>query len=151
MLTFEFIDPDEQIGSDDFHFVERFLAATGRTEIGWHYITDIAWIYSRVKNWPRTYRILDAGGGSGPLQFLLADLGFHVTNIDMVLPEPAAAHVERYRLTHRRLVHFKETGYAGHLRGFSVPDAKARLRRILSRGASHAARGAALTRRCGCA
>jgi len=130
MLTFEFIDPDEQIGSDDFHFVERFLEATGRTEIGWHYITDIAWIYSRVKSWPRTHRIVDAGGGSGPLQFLLAELGFQVTNIDMVLPEPAAAHVERYRLTQRRLSHFEETGYAGFLRRLAVPDAKSRLKQV---------------------
>ena len=130
MLTFEFIDPDEQIGSADFHFVERFLETTGRAEIGWHYITDLTWIYSRVKNWPRTHRILDAGGGSGPLQFLLAELGFHVTNIDMVLPDPATAHEERYRLTRRRLVHVTETGYAGHLRRFMFPDATSRLKRI---------------------
>ena len=117
MLTFEFIDPDPLIGSEDFRVVERFLEATGRTEIGWHYITDIAWIHSRVKHWPRTHRILDAGGGSGPLQFLLAELGFQVTNIDMLLPEPPAAYVARYGLTQRRLTHFKETDYAGYIRG----------------------------------
>jgi SAM-dependent methyltransferase len=133
MLTFEFIDPDRQIGSDDFQFVERFLISTGRTEIGWHYITDIAWIYSKVKNWPRTYRVLDAGGGSGPLQFLLAELGFQVTNIDMVLPEPAPADMVRYSLTHRRLSHFTETGYAGHLRQLSTAGAKPGLRRVYRR------------------
>ena len=105
MLTFEFIDPEQQIRSDDFLFVERFLRDTGLTEIGWHYITDITWIYSKVKQWPRTYRVLDAGGGNGPLQFLLAELGFHVANIDMVLPEPDPVEVLRYRLTQRRLVH----------------------------------------------
>jgi hypothetical protein len=33
-------------------------------------------------------------------------------------------------MTRRRLVHFEETGYAGHLRQFSAPDIKARLKRI---------------------
>jgi len=116
MLTFEFIDPDEQVKSEEFEFVERFLAANGRTEIGWHYITDLAWIYGRVRHWPRAYRILDAGGGGGPLQYFLADLGFHVTNIDMVLPTPAPVDAKRYRLKTRRLKQFAETTYASHLR-----------------------------------
>lgn len=105
--------------SEDFRFVERFLQSTRRTEIGWHYAADITWIYSRVKRWPRGYRILDAGGGGGPLQFLLAELGFHVTNIDMVLPEPLPVHVERYGLTRRQLSHFTETSYAGYIRRVS--------------------------------
>ena len=88
MLSYEFIDPEEQIDSSDFGFVESFLKDTGRTKIGWHYITDITWMYSRIKNWPRDTKILDAGGGVGPLQFLLAEMGFHITNIDMVLAQP---------------------------------------------------------------
>lgn len=131
VLTFEYIDPDEILGSEVFRFVERFLASTRRTEIGWHYITDIAWIYSKVKRWPRGYRILDAGGGGGPLQFLLAELGFHVTNIDMVLPEPRPVYFKRYDLSRRQLSHFMETGYAGHIRRFSRPGGWPFLRRIL--------------------
>lgn len=119
ILTFEYIDPDEMLKSEDFRFVERFLQSTRRTEIGWHYAADITWIYSRVKRWPRGYRILDAGGGGGPLQFLLAELGFQVTNIDMVLPEPLPVHVERYGLTRRQLSHFTETSYAGYIRRVS--------------------------------
>lgn len=130
ILTFEYIDPDEMLKSEDFRFVERFLISTHRTEIGWHYITDITWIYSKVKRWPRGYRILDAGGGGGPLQFLLAELGFHVTNIDMVLPKPQSVHVERYGLTRRQLSRFTETSYAGHLRRFSRFGVWPLLRRI---------------------
>jgi hypothetical protein len=74
MLTYYLIDPDEQINSDDFKFIESFLKATGRTQLGWHYITDITWIYSQVKNLPRNFTILDAGGGAGPVQFLLAEM-----------------------------------------------------------------------------
>ena len=63
MLQYEFIDPDLQINSADFQFVESFLKMTDRTQIGWHYLTDITWIYSHVKDWPRDYKVLDAGGG----------------------------------------------------------------------------------------
>jgi hypothetical protein len=136
-LTYEFIDPDREIGSDEFRFVERFLKRTGRTEIGWHYATDLAWIYTRVRHWPRTHRILDAGGGTGPLQFLLAGMGFRVTNIDMVLPQPAPADVRRYRLTCRRLKHFAETSYADHQRQRPANHGTsfaAQLKRMLRRG-----------------
>jgi 2-polyprenyl-3-methyl-5-hydroxy-6-metoxy-1,4-benzoquinol methylase len=129
-LTYEFIDPEQQIGSDGFSFVERFLQTTGRTEIGWHYITDLAWIFGRVKHWPRTHRILDAGGGSGPLQFFLADLGFQVTNIDMVLSRPAPVDAKRYRMTCKRLKHFDETSYAAHLRQQWSSDVKSMTARV---------------------
>jgi 2-polyprenyl-3-methyl-5-hydroxy-6-metoxy-1,4-benzoquinol methylase len=109
-LTYEFIDPDKQIGSAHFIFVKSFLEHTKRTNIGWHYITDIAWIYSQVKDWPRDFKILDAGGGGGPVQFLLAEMGFHVTNIDMVL-EPSPAYVSRYQTKLETLPSFVPTSY----------------------------------------
>ena len=111
MLKYEFIDPEEQITSDDFNFVETFLKSTGRTQIGWHYITDITWIYSRVKNWPHSTRILDAGGGHGPLQFLLAELGFDVTNIDMALSKPPNAYAKRYSTRFYKLPSYSSTSY----------------------------------------
>lgn len=119
-LTYELIDPDEQIGSLDFRFVERFLQATRRTELGWHYLTDIAWIYGKVKNWPRSWRVLDAGGGGGALQFLLAELGFNVTNVDLLFPaDPPRPVAKRYRFTFKRLPNFQESAYMGHLRSFA--------------------------------
>ncbi|MDJ0688876.1 MAG: class I SAM-dependent methyltransferase [Xenococcaceae cyanobacterium MO_188.B32] len=111
MLIYEFIDPEKQINSESFEFVESFLKATGRTQIGWHYITDITWIYSKVKQWPRSFKILDAGGGRGPVQFLLAEMGFHVTNIDMVLFEPPIAYCRRYQTSLKTLPSFEPTAY----------------------------------------
>ena len=92
MLQYEFIDPDIQIASEDFKIIESFLKMTNRTQIGWHYISDITWVYSHIKHWPRDFKILDAGGGAGgPVQFLMAELGFDITNIDLNLNQPAFA------------------------------------------------------------
>ncbi|MEB3179504.1 MAG: class I SAM-dependent methyltransferase [Nostocaceae cyanobacterium] len=111
MLEYVFIDPEQQISSSDFQFIESFLKTTGRTQLGWHYITDITWIYSHVKKWPRNLKILDAGGGHGPVQFLLAEMGFHVTNIDMALFRPPIAYCRRYQTTLETLSSFEATSY----------------------------------------
>ncbi|MDZ4849269.1 MAG: class I SAM-dependent methyltransferase [Pirellulaceae bacterium] len=115
MLTFEFIDPEAQIQSSDFAFVESFLHDAQRRQIGWHYITDMVWIYSQAKNWPKSYKVLDAGGGTGPVQFMLAEMGFHVTNVDMALIEPAVPFRDRYKITRRSLPSFRPTSYKDFL------------------------------------
>ncbi len=111
-LAYELISPEVQLASQDFKEVEAFLQATYRTQIGWHYITDLTWIYRQVKHWPRSLKILDAGGGQGPLQFLLAEMGFNVTNIDMALtdyvPKP---YRKRYQLDFRQLPSFVASEY----------------------------------------
>jgi len=111
MLNYEFIDPEEQINSEDFQFVESFLKSTGRTQLGWHYITDISWIYSKVKQWPKGFKILDAGGGLGPIQFLLAEMGFDVTNIDLSLSAPPNVYRHRYQTQLKTLPSFVPTSY----------------------------------------
>ncbi len=122
MLVYEFIDPKEQIGTIDFAFIEKFLQATRRTQIGWHYITDIVWIYSRVKRWPRDLTIVDAGGGGGPLQFLLAEMGFNVVNIDVSLAKVPDWSRLRYSTRLRQLASYQPAEYEAHLarqsRGF---------------------------------
>lgn len=115
MFRYEFINPDLQISSSDFQFIESFLKASDRMQIGWHYITDIMWIYSHVKGWPRDYRILDEGGGVGPIQFLMAELGFDVTNVDLSLSEPAVRYQERYLINYQVLPSFKPTSYKDFL------------------------------------
>ena len=74
MISYEFIDPEEQIASKDFLFIENFLKFTDRSQTGWHYFTDLYWLYSKIKNWPRSYKILDAGGAAhlvqGPTDFV---------------------------------------------------------------------------------
>ncbi len=111
MLQYEFIDPDLQINSADFQFVESFLKMTDRTQLGWHYITDITWIYFQIKDWPRDYKVLDVGGGGGPVQFLMAELGFNVTNIDLNLNNPGVAYQKRYQCTYEVLPSFRNTSY----------------------------------------
>ena len=131
MLTYEFIDPDRQISSEDFKFVESFLEATGRTQLGWHYITDITWIYSHVKEWPRNYKILDAGGGLGPVQFLLAEMGFSVVNIDLALVKPPQVYMDRYKITHEVLLSFSPTSYIDILKDMSSYTIRAKLKKLL--------------------
>jgi len=115
MLQYEFIDPDLQINSADFQFVESFLKMTDRTQLGWHYITDITWIYSQIKDWPRDYKVLDAGGGGGSVQFLMAELGFNVTNIDLNLNNPGFVYQKRYQCTYEALPSFENTNYKAFL------------------------------------
>ena len=116
MLQYEFIDPDIQVNSIDFRFIESFLKMTDRTQIGWHYITDITWIYSHIKDWLHDFKILDVGGGGGPVQFLLAELGFDVTNVDLSLTEPNVSFKKRYRITYNTLPSFKSTSYEDFLK-----------------------------------
>ncbi|MDB9996339.1 methyltransferase domain-containing protein [Gammaproteobacteria bacterium] len=113
--SFKFLDPEEIIDSSDFRIIESFLKSTKRADIGWHYIIDLAWIYSIAKDWPRTFRIIDAGGGGGPAQFMLAELGFQVTNIDLILTPPSQSVAQRYGTQHTRLPSHESSDYVQHL------------------------------------
>jgi ubiquinone/menaquinone biosynthesis C-methylase UbiE len=119
MLNYEFIDPEQQISSKDFKDVESFLELTGRTQLGWHYITDLCWIYSKVKQWPKGLKVLDAGGGGGPTQFLLAEMGFNVINIDLSLSKPPNAYKQRYHTDLEILPSFSPTRYNKLLSSFN--------------------------------
>lgn len=115
MLIYEFIDPEAQLKSEDFQFIENFLKFTKRDQLGWHYITDIIWIYSFVKNWSRNIKVLDAGGGQGPVQFLLAEMGFNVTNVDLVLVDLPAKYRHRYKTDLETLPSFEPSSYESFL------------------------------------
>lgn len=126
-LTYQYLNPEEIIESDDFKVVESFLRGTGRKHIGWHYIIDLTWIYSRAVNWPQGSCVLDAGGGRGPAQFLLAEMGFDVTNIDLVHTKPDYAFFSRYGTERNTLKSYTETRYVEHIMGFG------RYRQLLKR------------------
>ncbi|MEP3855633.1 MAG: methyltransferase domain-containing protein [Porticoccus sp.] len=117
-LTYRYLDPKEIIETDDFKVVESFLRDTGRRQIGWHYIVDLTWIYSRARQWPKGLRVLDAGGGRGPAQFLLAEMGFDITNIDLVHTPPDYAYLRRYGTVKQPLASHAETRYVEHIKGF---------------------------------
>jgi SAM-dependent methyltransferase len=122
MLHLQFLDPEEFLDTEDFRQVEKFLNATGRTEIGWHYIIDLTWIFSISKKWPAGASVLDAGGGSGPAQFLLAEMGFNLTNIDLAVESIPPKIANRYRCTYRELPSFKKTTYTDHLKQIRKAD-----------------------------
>ncbi len=114
---FQYLDPEEILDSDDFRVIESFLKETGRTQIGWHYIVDLTWMYSWVKTWPISFKVLDVGGGHGPIQFLLAELGFDVTNIDLEPARIRYIYQQRYKTQLHRLNSYQATEYSDHLKG----------------------------------
>ncbi len=116
-----YLDPEEVLDSEDFKTVEYFLKHTNRMGIGWHYIVDLTWVYSLAKNWPASYRVLDAGGGRGPTQFLLAEMGFDVTNIDLFHFTPHDVQKLRYQLYKRQLESYVTSDYVEHLKAFRSP------------------------------
>jgi SAM-dependent methyltransferase len=48
--------------------------------LGWHYLLDLAWILRQVPDTPGT--ALDAGAGTGLIQWRLSDLGWRVISVD---------------------------------------------------------------------
>lgn len=115
MLECTYIDPDTTLSSEEFNFVEHFLRSTGRTQIGWHYWSDLTWIYTQAKSWPSGIKVLDAGGGYGPTQFLLAEMGFEVTNVDLYFSTPPYQYQSRYGTALEVLPSYTRTDYVDHL------------------------------------
>ncbi|GMR11338.1 MAG: hypothetical protein BMS9Abin28_2168 [Anaerolineae bacterium] len=66
-------------------------------ELGWHYDLDLAWIASQIED-PTGMRILDAGGGTGALQWWLADHGAEIVSVDRLDRSDLSG---RYRLSYR--------------------------------------------------
>lgn len=128
--AYEYLDPAMVLASSDFAAVDDFVVAIGRPALGWHYITDLAWIYRHARTWPAGITVLDAGGGTGPVQFLLAEMGFHVTNIDLMLPKTHRLSF-RYRLQRQVLPSYQASGYLDHLKAEYQP---APLQRLLAAG-----------------
>lgn len=64
--------------------------------LGWHYFLDLAWIIRNIKPIPRGSMILDAGAGSGLLQFILAELGYNVISADFLGRSFSPEYIERY-------------------------------------------------------
>ena len=66
-------------------------------QLGWHYDLDLAWIVSHLGD-PTGMRILDAGGGTGILQWWLADHGADVVSVDRLDRSDLSG---RFRLSYR--------------------------------------------------
>ena len=59
----------------------RGLAASLKLEFGWHYLLDLTWVISKLGD-VRGKRIIDAGAGTGMMQWYLASCGAEVISID---------------------------------------------------------------------
>ncbi len=59
----------------------RHLAGKMRIELGWHYLLDLAWIASQLKVLENKW-IMDAGAGTGVMQWWLAKQGCKVVSVD---------------------------------------------------------------------
>ncbi len=75
----------------------RYRAKKLGIQLGWHYDLDLAWIASQLED-PTGMRILDAGGGTGVLQWWLADHGADVVSVDRLDRSDLSG---RYRLSYR--------------------------------------------------
>jgi cyclopropane fatty-acyl-phospholipid synthase-like methyltransferase len=73
--------------------ISQLAIALGK-ELGWSYWVDLIWILTRLKELqlPQGSTILDAGGGLGLLQFVLAVRGFKVISIDFSNRDPHFLH-----------------------------------------------------------
>jgi SAM-dependent methyltransferase len=59
----------------------RRLARSLRLDFGWHYLLDLTWISSRLGP-VMGKRLMDAGAGTGIMQWYLADQGAEVLSVD---------------------------------------------------------------------
>ena len=109
------LHPVELLNGENFRAIERFVSTPRHRHLGWHYIVDLVWIFNIVQGWPARARVLDVGGGSGPLQYLLAEMGFSVTNVDLVSPRTPAWVTRRYRAITEESAAYVDSDYVGHL------------------------------------
>lgn len=61
----------------------KCLASSLRLEFGWHYLLDLCWIISHLGTIDGKH-ILDAGAGTGVLQWYLAENGAEVLSVDRI-------------------------------------------------------------------
>ena len=57
------------------------LASSLHLEFGWHYLLDLSWTIQNLKPLPGM-KVLDAGAGTGIMQWYLAQAGVQVTSVD---------------------------------------------------------------------
>jgi SAM-dependent methyltransferase len=80
---------------EEIDIVQRFQMYF-KADLGWHYYLDLAWIIREISALPKGSLILDAGAGSGLLQFILSDLGYNVISVDYSDRSFSARYMERY-------------------------------------------------------
>jgi SAM-dependent methyltransferase len=67
-----------------------------KLEFGWHYLLDISWILSQVDPIPASLTFIDAGAGTGVIQWYLVENGATVISVDR--NSPANRFRRRYKI-----------------------------------------------------
>src|SRR4030042_7074225 len=75
----------------------KHLARPLGLDFGWHYLLDLTWIIQHLGN-VKGKRIVDAGAGTGVLQWYLAEQGAEVFSVDRMSRELLPL---RFRLHYR--------------------------------------------------
>ncbi len=86
-------------------------------DIGWHYYVDLVWVVLQLRKMgiqPGS-TILDAGAGSGLLQYLLSYYGYHVLSVDFA-PRTVQFHIRKlFPVEVLTPVVASEEGYVAHM------------------------------------
>ena len=123
---------------EEMGIIEQIHKHFFNPDLGWHYYLDLAWIIREVRDaLPRGSLVLDAGAGSGLLQFILSELGYNVISVDFVDRGIPVENKERYG----RIIHYlngrKKTfdnRYTRHLNAaYAGGGIMSRLKRLLRR------------------
>jgi SAM-dependent methyltransferase len=128
-LCYELLEPERELAGPAFEVIQSYLDLVHGWNIGWHYAVDLAWIQRVTCEWPRGTRVLDAGGGCGPAQYLLLERGYDVTNVDLAASPPTRFERRRYGATYEKLPSFVDAPYSGHLASRAGSGLGTRLRR----------------------
>ena len=87
--------------SEEISIVEKFKKHFDAS-MGWHYYLDLAWIIKGIRALPKGALLLDAGAGSGLLQFILSELGYNIISADFIDRSFSSKCMERYG----RVIHY---------------------------------------------
>ena len=70
---------DKKSFNEVYFWIKMFVS-----EVGWHYPLDLIWQYKKILDLdlPKGSTILDAGAGSGMMQFILAGQGYNILSVD---------------------------------------------------------------------
>lgn len=109
------------------------LAASLRLEFGWHYLLDLAWILGRLGA-VEGKKLMDAGAGTGVLQWYLAEQGARVISVDRM--SRAALPLRFRRRFHVQGLRPSDLSpaWSAYIQGFRRPARGAWLRRWAARG-----------------
>lgn len=113
--TIELLSPDlietNRLLADE---IMRLSSQTG-IGLGWHYLLDLIWIIKNVSHLPAGSVILDAGAGTGLLQFILADLGYKVVSADFAPRTPPERLRAHYRIVEVATKPVQSNEYIKHI------------------------------------